>query len=537
MNRGDSDATKSQSTELWCQPLLFPSRGDNDGQETAIMPSLHSLDRSRLKRSRGDAQEMQSGISATILPSSQLKPVFSIQSLSLDRGAIAPALASPTAPFARSERKKAYVSALFYSECFHRKIQPVDADSASFDIQNQYTKWWVDAKKKQTCTPTDAGSGSSPEEDNPSSKKRRLPDPNSEKCDSGMIVSSSLRPYLTQEMVTLLKDRFIEQLQKTGGDTTTAEFQRCLEQLRSVYVSGFPGSSYTNRKSHLCGAHGTWLTLSKPTYSECLGRNENGESIYTLGRMSFDMFRPSNLRCSIRAVMNNVRVMDPKSKPPSFPHRLAKELKQHRGRKSHNPIHHYDIVVAFTIEANQTRNGTEPKTADASHGDDEFVVTRPIRGLMTNHGYMVADPKCPNRMSIWFTGGSMEVQDEVADAEIWKQIFDESLAPSRDLKAMANLLAAKVLLGAYTTTTSVDSNTGNSITTNDVEDHPPSPSSTSTCSNESNDDSAPIMSYFFKRPIGGHGEVYCDTLYIDENLRIMQGHHGSTYVFTKVPDC
>jgi hypothetical protein len=43
------------------------------------------------------------------------------------------------------------------------------------------------------------------------------------------------------------------------------------------------------------------------------------------------------------------------------------------------------------------------------------------------------------------------------------------------------------------------------------------------------------MSYFFKRPIGGHGEVFCDALYADETLRIVQGHRRSIFVFSRVP--
>ena len=176
-------------------------------------------------------------------------------------------------------------------------------------------------------------------------------------------------------------------------------------------------------------------------------------------------------------------------------------------------------MVAFTIEANQTRYGNHPE----SSSQDEFVVPRPIRGLMTNHGYMVSDPRDSNRSSIWFSGGSIEVQDEVADGELWKQIFDESMAPRRDMRAMANVLAAKLLLGASTATSSNDDEGTGS---ND---------SSGSDRGDNSDGCVPTMSYVFKRPIGGHGEVYCDALYIDESLRIMQGHRGSIFVFTRVP--
>ena len=143
---------------------------------------------------------------------------------------------------------------------------------------------------------------------------------------------------------------------------------------------------------------------------------------------------------------------------------------------------------------------------------------------MTNHGYMVSDPQDSNRSSIWFSGGSIEVQDEVADGEVWKQIFDESMAPRRDMRAIANVLAAKLLLGASTVTSSNDGVGNRSLDS--------SPNGERW---DQSDGYIPTMSYVFKRPIGGHGEVYCDALYIDETLRIMQGHRGSIFVFTRVP--
>jgi len=249
------------------------------------------------------------------------KPNLHIQSLSLDRGAIAPLLARPTAPFARSERKKACVSALYYSECFLHQIKPVDADSAAFDIQNQYTKWWIQSKNKKTAQGQIANTSILEQEqhqpEEPSTKKRRL---------------DTVEPSLDEEQIGLLKERLIEHLQKTGGDTTTTEFHHCLEQLKAVYAA--QQATTTTREPKVAeGTDGTWLALSKPTFSECQGRNDNGEYMYSLGRMSFDMFRPTHLQCSIRAVMNNIRVMDPKNKPESFPSRLKKEIHAH----SHSP--------------------------------------------------------------------------------------------------------------------------------------------------------------------------------------------------------
>lgn len=66
--------------------------------------------------------------------------IFALQALTLD-AAVAPSIRKPTAPFAKSERKRAYTSATYYSECFVRGISPVDADTAALDAQDQYEKW------------------------------------------------------------------------------------------------------------------------------------------------------------------------------------------------------------------------------------------------------------------------------------------------------------------------------------------------------------------------------------------------------------
>jgi len=163
------------------------------------------------------------------------------------------------------------------------------------------------------------------------------------------------------------------------------------------------------------------------------------------------------------------------------------------------------IVSAFTIEPHQTRRGTSlDQNSAASAAADEYVVKRPLRGLLTNHGYCVPDPHVPNRLSIWFSGGSLEVQDETDEETLseWQSLFDESKVPRRDLKEFARVLAAKFLLGASMSEVMDEDGT---------------------------------LSYRLNRPIGGHGEVYCDVLYSDEDFRIVQGHHGSIFVFSRVP--
>jgi hypothetical protein len=156
-------------------------------------------------------------------------------------------------------------------------------------------------------------------------------------------------------------------------------------------------------------------------------------------------------------------------------------------------------VVAICIEPGQNRCGVKPNDgADA----EDYVVPRPITGILTNQAYVVPDPSVPNRLSIWFSGGDLEVQDEPADLDEWLKVFDSACAPDRNLREYANILAARVLLGAIVP-------------------------------EEIKDDGK--MSFELRRPIGGHGQAFCDILYMDDDLRIMRGHLGSVYVCTRVP--
>jgi len=156
-------------------------------------------------------------------------------------------------------------------------------------------------------------------------------------------------------------------------------------------------------------------------------------------------------------------------------------------------------LVAFTIQPNQTRRGTDKDDAAA----DEYVIPRPIEGILTNQGYAVPDPSNNNRLSIWFSGGSLEVLNEEEDLEEWKKIFDSSDAPNRNFTEYAKVLAARILLGA----------------------HLPEAM-----------ESDGSLSFVLKRPIGGHGLAYCDILYLDEDFRIMRGHRGSIFVCTRIPE-
>ena len=293
---------------------------------------------------------------------------FSLQRLSLDH-AVSPLLPRPTAPFDKTERKKAHTSAVYYSECFLRGIGPVEADTAAKEAQGQYDKWWIKCthhdededgarrdKPKESALKSRSSfqneSSSSPDNDNDdgehvvkwrrtisyiSSHSGAVSDTPSQEPDSGESEPVSIRSISsiaasTRNRVNDVKIKLISDLRASGGSTETTECQGYLEFLEAFY-----------RSSGVCPHHaafapftldGQWLTLSKPTYNESKGRSEKGEYLYTMGRMSFDMFKPTNLLCSIQAVFNDVRPIDPKKldRPLNVPRGLMKEVQKGEAR-------------------------------------------------------------------------------------------------------------------------------------------------------------------------------------------------------------
>ena len=304
------------------------------------------------------------------------------------------------------------------------------------------------------------------------------------------------------EGMRLARLQLLESLKLTGGDVTAEPFLRSLDRLlhldrrrqRSLRrARAAPPALAPGR------VEGMWLTLSRPNYHGCLGINELREYQYTLGRMSFGMYRPTSLVCSVQGVFNPVHVVDAadRDEVESVPRGLRQELMEGK-----TTLRTYNIVTAFSIEPG--RGGTTEEVTP----NDACGVTRPIRGIMTTYSYVLPDPSAPGRLSVWFTGGIVEVDDE-ADAPEWKRILggggqgkDQGHGRETSMQERAKLLAAKLLLGAT------------------VEEEMAADGS---------------FSFELSRPVGGHGSAYVDVLYLDDTLRIMRGHHGSLYVLARVP--
>jgi hypothetical protein len=205
--------------------------------------------------------------------------------------------------------------------------------------------------------------------------------------------------------------------------------------------------------------------------------NEHGEFLYTLGRMTFDMFRPGGLVCGIQGTFNPIHVItqDEQSEHiiSNIPESLLSDM-----RDSSNVLRSYNIVTALTIEP-----GSQGQFGPNS---PNHMVTHRLEGLMTTYGYALPNPDHPNRLSIWFTGGSLEVND-ADDLDRWKQVFGCEHLPKRKWHEQARVLGAQMAMGAQPAERM---------------------------------ESDGKMSYHLSRPIGGHENAHMDILYLDSTLRI-----------------
>jgi len=283
------------------------------------------------------------------------------------------------------------------------------------------------------------------------------------------------------------RDSLLQSLAASQGDVGSDKFKSSLETLTKHF-----SQQVLDTRPHLTGTgsiEDTWLTLSKPSYFGCLGENDSGDPMYTMGRMSFDMFSPTNLVCSLQGNFNPVEVVGTEERKELL-EKVPKSLRE-EVESGKTVLRTYHVVAAFTIEPSSA------SFPDAPNKD----VHRPIRGIMTTYGYSLPDPNTENRHSVWFTGGRIEPNNHPRDIFDWKRLFTLH-PPKHSFGEKAKLLAVKLLMGA-------------------------------TVPEKMDEDGS--MSYEFTRPLGGHGMAYVDVVYLDETLRIVKGHRGTVMVFSRLP--
>jgi hypothetical protein len=131
-------------------------------------------------------------------------------------------------------------------------------------------------------------------------------------------IPSVIHPPAPRPCIEAQKETLLHALAISGGDVETKAFEEALLPLIHHYEeTGWDArdpegiySNYANTRR----VEGMWLTLSKPTYFGNLGQTADGDPLYTLGRMAFDMFLPTQLVCSLQGNFNPVDIVSPEER-------------------------------------------------------------------------------------------------------------------------------------------------------------------------------------------------------------------------------
>jgi hypothetical protein len=397
-----------------------------------------------------------------------------------------------------ADKKTAKKKAEFLAECLCQdvKIDTKTAEEAIESSRSQHKKWWKIAPSGSNTTAASKKRVQVANDEEPKQRHRLCAEESlyeetqlfqnngsvKRRYERGTISATkgipSPRNSSTEDSdIDDLRRSIIAELTLAKGDTTTPKFASLLLALHTYHLQIDPSE-------HGSPHNGEWRLISGPSYHECEGANDSGQAMYTLGRMSFDMFRPSDLKCSMGRIMNLIDDLPAESGAEELPFSL-------RMIRQSNPhicgLKRYDIITELFIEVD----------------DDLYKLhklrSRRVPAILTTRGYCMIDGRCPDHLSIWFSSGSL-TRGELVDVEDWRQIFeqDSSSTNSGKLQSKAETIARRVFLGAE----SFSDNEGN-------------------------------LHFKLHRPIGGSNKVFVDTIYADDSLRILRGNHGSILVFER----
>ena len=181
-----------------------------------------------------------------------------------------------------------------------------------------------------------------------------------------------------------------EALKTYDGDVKNQKVKAKIEQLSQLNPIEKP------THSSLLESH--WLLISAPSFPQ--GQKlSNGKYAYTLGKLAFNMFQPTNLKLVIDSVKQPVVLLGEKSK------------------RSH------DIVVEFSII------------------DELFP---PLKGIVRN--LAVCYPVDDKNLQVEFTGGILAPQ-KGEDLSTWKDIFFQAKASKKGLKEQLMSVFLKLMFG------------------------------------------------------------------------------------------
>ncbi|GFH53866.1 hypothetical protein CTEN210_10342 [Chaetoceros tenuissimus] len=301
----------------------------------------------------------------------------------------------------------------------------------------------------------------------------------SESTHSSLFQSATSTSFTSSEQGTTSSEKFYEVLKSYGRDIDAEPVQDVLKDLKQVYSNAGIDARISTSPDY----DGDWFMETHPTFPDLQGRNKDGDALYTMGRLTYNMIQPSNVLCSVQKITQHIHKLsdDPTHVnsqdgsvilPELIPKRLREELEVDASE-----LRSYRTDVHFTVESSG------------------------VQGVLQMDGYTIPNPTVENRYSIWFTGGrcyALNGKDKDARQK-WRDVFGTELKLKKREKFQ--LWMAKLMMGAQPSSGMLE------------------------------DDS---LQYVMKKPIGGHNVAYQQVLYLDDETRITEGNRGTVVVVSRI---
>jgi hypothetical protein len=266
---------------------------------------------------------------------------------------------------------------------------------------------------------------------------------------------------------------FYDSLLSSGRDIDAASVKISLDQLTQTYTTD---ARTTTSPSY----DGDWQMETLPSFPDVLGYNEEGDALYTMARLTYNMIKPGNMVVSIHKITQHIHKLsiDPAHLdsegavilPPFIPKSLREEVEEDASE-----LRSYRTDVHFTIEDNG------------------------IEGVLQMDGYTLPNPSEDNRYSIWFTGGRCYALNG-QDAKQWQDVFGTEL-PKLKKRERFNLWMAKMIMGAQPSEGMLEDGT---------------------------------LAYSLTKPIGGHKVAFQQVIYLDDETIITLGNRGTIIVVSRM---
>jgi hypothetical protein len=178
------------------------------------------------------------------------------------------------------------------------------------------------------------------------------------------------------------KDKLRSLLKQHDGSTKHPDVAKVIEELSDMNPSKSDANLHVSESFHF---QGDYQNLSSPTFPGRLNPDDVGAiPQYKLGQMSFNIFKPHDLVCSILKIGNPVK------------------KKQDGDRLT------YTFVIDLIIHT--------------AEGQD-------LPATMVNEGHCYANPSKENRVCVCFTGGTLIPKKGASkeESKLWSETFSDQI--------------------------------------------------------------------------------------------------------------